>query len=201
MSNYIFTKSHSIPDSLCEQIINNYENDSHNHYRGATIGGINPEIKDTTDIIIPSDKTHAVWGKISRFLYSELLKNLREYLKSVHNENFNANKNYDKEYFYFDNSPLSVREFLMQKYKKNSGKYVYHNDFYMNNNSYRVITFIWYLNDVIEGGETEFCNDCKIRPEKGKLLLFPATWTYSHRGNIPISNDKYIITGWFWLKI
>ena len=32
----------------------------------------------------------------------------------------------------------------------------------------------------------------------GKLLIFPATWTYMHRGNVPISEDKYIVTGWLY---
>jgi hypothetical protein len=63
----------------------------------------------------------------------------------------------------------------------------------------RLLTFIWYLNTVENGGETEFFNGrIKIKPEKGKLLLFPSTWTYNHKGNIPISSDKYIVTGWVW---
>ena len=53
-----------------------------------------------------------------------------------------------------------------------------------------------YLNDVDEGGETEFWGTLKVKPEAGKLILFPATWTYPHCANIPISNAKYIITGW-----
>jgi hypothetical protein len=39
-----------------------------------------------------------------------------------------------------------------------------------------------------------------VKPEAGKLLFFPATWTYPHRGMMPISNDKYIITGWIYLN-
>ena len=35
-----------------------------------------------------------------------------------------------------------------------------------------------------------------IKPEAGKLLLFPASWTFPHCGQMPISHDKYIITGW-----
>jgi hypothetical protein len=31
----------------------------------------------------------------------------------------------------------------------------------------------------------------------GKLLLFPASWVFPHRGKMPISEDKYIVTGWF----
>ena len=40
--------------------------------------------------------------------------------------------------------------------------------------------------------------NCKIKPKKGRLLIFPSTWTYIHGGNTPISNDKYIVTGWFY---
>ena len=45
-----------------------------------------------------------------------------------------------------------------------------------------------------KGGETEFPDlDLTISPECGKLLVFPSIWTYLHRGNVPISNDKYIL--------
>ena len=45
-----------------------------------------------------------------------------------------------------------------------------------------------------KGGETEFPDlDLTISPECGTMLLFPSTWTYLHRGNTPISNDKYIL--------
>jgi hypothetical protein len=57
---------------------------------------------------------------------------------------------------------------------------------------------MWYLNDVEEGGETEFFGNYKIKPETGKFVLFPATWTYPHAALVPRSGDKYIITGWFY---
>ena len=54
-----------------------------------------------------------------------------------------------------------------------------------------------YLNDVKEGGETEFLYQHKrYQPKEGTLLIFPAGFTHTHRGNPPISNDKYIVTGW-----
>ena len=90
----------------------------------------------------------------------------------------------------------------MQKYTKLKGRYIYHQDFMTDweTKKYRVITFLWYLNDVVEGGETEFWAKYKVKPEAGKLLFFPSTWTYPHRGMMPISNDKYIITGWIYLN-
>jgi len=59
----------------------------------------------------------------------------------------------------------------------------------------RYMVFLWYLNDVAEGGETEFC-DLKLRVEAraGRLLMFPPYWMFQHAGLPPRSNDKYIIS-------
>ena len=63
--------------------------------------------------------------------------------------------------------------------------------------SYRVSVYTVYLNDVEEGGETEFLYQLKrIKPEKGTACIFPASYTHVHRGNTPFSGEKYIITGW-----
>jgi hypothetical protein len=83
----------------------------------------------------------------------------------------------------------------------NEGRYVYHHDFSIDlkNKKNRVITYLWYLNDVDLGGETDFLNgEIKVVPECGKLILFPASWTYPHKGCIPKSSNKYIITGWIY---
>ena len=43
--------------------------------------------------------------------------------------------------------------------------------------------------------------NCKIKPKKGRLLIFHSTWTYIHGANTPISNDKYITTGWYYREM
>ena len=54
-----------------------------------------------------------------------------------------------------------------------------------------------YLNDVSDGGETEFpYYNLKVTPEKGKTLIWPSEWTHAHRGCIVKKGPKYIITGW-----
>ena len=54
-----------------------------------------------------------------------------------------------------------------------------------------------YLNDVEEGGETEFLyQKRKFKPEKGTVMVWPGAYTHLHRGNPPMS-DKYIATGWY----
>ena len=75
--------------------------------------------------------------------------------------------------------------------------YAWHHDFCIDSGfGARILTYIWYLNDVNEDGYTEFIDGTRIQPETGKLMLFPATWTYSHRGFPPKSETKYICTGW-----
>ena len=65
----------------------------------------------------------------------------------------------------------------------------------------RRLTFIWYLNDINSGGYTEFIDGTKVRPRTGRLLLFPATTQYRHRGVAPKKDIKYIVTGWLYDKL
>ena len=61
----------------------------------------------------------------------------------------------------------------------------------------RILSWILYLNDVEEGGETEFLyQSLRFKPKAGTFLLFPAHFTHTHRGNPPLSGVKYIATGW-----
>jgi excinuclease ABC A subunit len=62
---------------------------------------------------------------------------------------------------------------------------------------HRILLFMFYLNDVDEGGETEFhYQDIKIKPKAGRTVIAPAYFTHTHRGNVPVSNNKYILTSW-----
>lgn len=59
----------------------------------------------------------------------------------------------------------------------------------------RYLVFLWYLNDVGEGGETRFCDlDIAVQARCGRLLMFPPYWMYQHAGLSPRSNAKYIVS-------
>src|SRR5678815_3116614 len=59
----------------------------------------------------------------------------------------------------------------------------------------RYLVFIWYLNDVAEGGETEFPGlDVSVQPRTGRLLMFPPYWMYQHAGLPPRSGNKFIVS-------
>jgi hypothetical protein len=62
---------------------------------------------------------------------------------------------------------------------------------------HRTLLFMFYLNDVSEGGQTEFYYQNKsIRPKAGRMVIAPAYFTHTHRGCVPLSGDKYILTSW-----
>jgi len=62
----------------------------------------------------------------------------------------------------------------------------------------RFLAWSIYLNTVIEGGETEFLyKSLRIPAIEGRLALFPVGFAHTHRGNPPLNEDKYILTGWF----
>ena len=88
----------------------------------------------------------------------------------------------------------------VQYYKPGGGYYMWHTErggsFFPE--SSRHLVFMTYLNDVHDDGETEFLHQkLKIKPEKGLTLIWPADWTFTHRGITSPTEDKYIVTGWF----
>ena len=66
----------------------------------------------------------------------------------------------------------------------------------------RHLVWMTYLNDVNDGGGTEFFHQEKITTaRKGKTVIWPADWTYTHRGVVSNTEHKYIITGWLNYKL
>lgn len=62
----------------------------------------------------------------------------------------------------------------------------------------RHLVFMMYLNDVTDGGETEFLHQkLKVDARKGKVVIWPVDWTHVHRGITSDTQEKYIATGWF----
>lgn len=96
------------------------------------------------------------------------------------------------------NMPAHQINYLrLQKTAVGQGFHSWHDDHGDWDTRSRVLAIILYLNDVEVGGETEFLFYGKrVNPKQGTMLLFPPFYTHTHRGNPPLSNDKYILTGW-----
>ena len=193
---FLYLNEHSISNELCNDIIKYFEEDNELWYEGVTSLGLNKNVKNTFDLQINgNDNLNKKWEKIRNFLFNELNININRYIKKLKNK-----PQYKPNNFNLLNNKYIIETLQMQKYLKNEGIFNYHNDFSITNNTHRIITYIWYLNDVDIGGETEITGNIQIKPKTGSLFLFPATWTYPHCGKMPISNDKYIITGWVYME-
>lgn len=171
----------------CEKIIKIFDENEHLHKDGIIASGLDKNVKKTKEMYFHNMPLN-VYDKY-------LFDNLHNYLiKYGEHNNIQSKLKCD----------IDDTGYQLQKYIANDGFYKWHSDsaIEIRNNkiSNRIITYLWYLNDVEEGGETLFEN-FKIKPKQGSLLLFPSTWTYKHSAAMPISNDKYIITGWIWDNI
>jgi hypothetical protein len=119
---------------------------------------------------------------------------------------------YIEKYTHSNVEKFEIMEMIkMQHYSPNQGYHAWHSERNYGGEQWksvdsensvpvelcRHLVFMTYLNDVDDGGETEFLyQNIKIKPKKGLTLIWPADWTHTHRGIISPTQDKYIITGW-----
>jgi prolyl 4-hydroxylase len=170
--------------NLCDKIIDHFNNSPNKHLgttRGIEGSIVEPKTKDSIDL---------------RFDNTNLL-NL--YLENLQKELVDP---YIKEYQYCDEQgPWGIVEYPnIQYYKPSTGGYkIWHCERSSSNypHSSRHLVYMTYLNDVEEGGETEFFyQNLSIKPKKGLSLIWPSDWMFTHRGKTS-QNDKHIVTGWF----
>ena len=98
--------------------------------------------------------------------------------------------------------PFHFTQLKLQKTLPTEGYHIWHIEhqkgFEMES---RAFVYSIYLNDVEEGGETEFLHFSKrVKPKKGRIVIWPAAFPYLHRGNPPLSGEKYILTSWMMLR-
>ena len=114
---------------------------------------------------------------------------------------------YQHNYFFGPPKTFNYTGFKIQKTFPTEGYHVWHAELPSTNHveekelMTRFGVYTLYLNDVEEGGETEFLyQSLRIPPKKGTLCIFPSYFTHIHRGNPPLSGEKYILTGWINLQ-
>jgi hypothetical protein len=100
-------------------------------------------------------------------------------------------------------SVFRLGELNVQRYERGRGGYfAWHSEVSAADPSgeklHRALPFMFYLNDVAEGGETEWFHQRRlVAPRRGTLAIWPAHFTHTHRGRTPHSEHKYIVTSWF----
>ena len=169
---------------LCNEIVSFFENNKELSKVGTTTLGKNIEAKKTTDITItPKDL------KKSKF---EIFKN---YFKELHI----CYMDYQKQWPFVKSifNTIDIGVFNIQKYNPGDHFSHLHCERTSLNSLHRLFAFMTYLNDVEDGGKTNFdYYGIKVKPEIGKTLIWPAEWTHAHTGEVLKSGTKYIVTGW-----
>lgn len=118
-----------------------------------------------------------------------------ELYKDVHDEMMPFWQEYSDEFESVKG--IMSNEAKLQKTPIKGGYSVWHAEQGDRDAATRALVWMVYLNTVEDGGETEFLHQkIKIKPTRGTLVLWPASYTHVHRGNPPYSEEKYIVTGW-----
>ena len=190
----IWVKEQSLSEDFCNQIIDKFETDPYK--KAGEVDQNNPRVDKNLKITIDTTITHRIaWREEDEVLYKALGKALYEYeiyLQKTSKGKWNLHPS--------DGYQVKDTGYMVQKYEPN-GFYNWHHDWCMNEGWSRIYTYIWYINTIKEedGGWTEFIDGTKIQPKVGSILLFPATWTYVHRG-YTTKVPKYIVTGWIYAR-
>lgn len=177
-----FLKGWYIDKKICDDLIKYFNKNKNAHVQGITSDRLDnnyKQAKNSTELVLSMDD-----------------ENLKKYSFSL----ANCLTEYKKIYPEVDKiGKWSLTEKVnIQKYKPKEGFLEWHAERCGLKTSTRLLVFMTYLNDIEEGGETEwFFQKLKIKPEKGLTVIWPAEWLYLHRGCAAKKETKYIITGWF----
>ena len=219
MDDFLEVYDNALSAQQCGQILERF-NSSDKVMRGQTGQGFDVTKKDSWDLTIGQ---HPEWNDISHMMMQAVQQHLVQYMdkyrmllvgamspRVVHPA---TGKPVELTIDNFDECGVPYIGDLMrtmyragpinlQKYVKASGGYHHwHSEIYPQNASceslHRALLFQFYLNDVEQGGETEFYYQRrKIEARQGRLIIAPAGFTHSHKGHVAISGDKFIATSW-----
>ncbi len=87
-----------------------------------------------------------------------------------------------------------VDAYTFKKYETEKDGYkAWHCEHGSGENSKRLLVWMFYLNDAKSG--TEFMYHPNVKARKGRCVIWPSGWEYTHRG-LPNKGIKYIVSGW-----
>lgn len=219
MSDFIGIYDGALTPQQCDAIVARYEA-SDKVVRGRTGGGVDTSKKDSWDLSIGA---HPEWHDVGNIMMGAVAQHLVGYIDQYRALVLGALAPMVAHPRTDEPTALSLANFdecgkphlaalmqsmyrcgsiNLQKYLQGSGGYHHwHSEVYPQNAScetlHRVLLFQFYLNDVEQGGETEFLyQGRKVEARKGRLIIAPAGFTHTHKGHVPASGDKYVATSW-----
>ena len=218
MNDFVEVYENALPADACAELVRAFEA-SGAAVPGRVGGGVLPDLKDSRDIHISGrPEWRDAENALNHAVFAGLLKYLRTYrfaliaplmlqtkapdgtLRRIAADDFDAMS--DDTLAGLVRAVLRPGAINLQRYTGGQGGYPYwHCELYPKDASaetlHRHLLWTIYLNDGFAAGETEFLyQQRRIVPKAGSLLIAPAAFTHTHRGNRPVGGDKYIATSW-----
>jgi hypothetical protein len=190
INNFIGVYDNYITEQECNKVIKLYEDQNKLKKTFSRISFENSSVLEKQDKhFFAVDKNIHVWWETLKTTIINFDLAWLHYLK-----NTGADSAYGVDFQYTD--------LKIQKTLPTEGYHIWHIEHGKGfDNEPRAFVFSIYLNDVEEGGETEFLHFSKrVKPKKGRIVIWPAGFPYVHRGNPPLSGKKYILTSWMKLR-
>lgn len=142
--------------------------------------GVDKTAKDSKDLRIGAQNFDTIAGEYRAELKKVLDHYLEKYAWANETNEFNI-----------------VENLQIQKYGIGGGFKKWHFEFQGDRHIMRHLVFMTYLNDVDDGGTEFYYQKLKTKAEKGLTLIWPSSWTHTHRGVVSKTKEKYITTGWY----
>ena len=179
-----------VPDAFCDQLVE-YGNSFINEVNGHTIAASDVDIMEGSAMYggnIKRDDT----AFLVNYASEKWATQINQFLKA-------CAQHYVSKYSQLKSVPMTSMDIKFQKTEPGGGYHLWHYENASSGFAQRELTWMIYLNDIDDGGETEFLyQKRRIKPQKGTVVIFPAGMTHVHKGNLVMGDrDKYIVTGWY----
>ena len=174
MENYIRTYDNVISKEFSEQLIAMFE-ESVDHHEEIVLEGH----RSFTQVTLQNNPQWEPFCKPLQEVFFNLI--------DVYCKDCNISRIMFPEQFAFEN-------FRMKRYMPNDvDEFAPHVDVGNYDSARRFLVFFLYLDDNERGYTTFPQFDIAVKPETGRMLMFPPMWTHLHAGTKPIEKPKYII--------
>lgn len=174
LADYVKVYQKMMPDELCNKLIEHYDKSEDKIERDDELMKFN-ELNLMDDVSLLEE-----FNQMAGLMESAY----RKYIKDV---------------FGLFPKRISYEAPRVKRYEAGEGFFNWHTDVASAESGKRMLVMFWYLNDVEEGGATQFLINEKVmsvKPRKGSVVCFPPYFMYPHKGDIPISGPKYVVSSY-----
>ena len=173
----------AFPIEYCKKIIDTFEQRAEMQLTEHQTGFKNQDERIFMDMANHNNMFH-VDANLCKFFYQTIMDTYEHKYR----------KKYDSLGSVCQHSPKGMS---VQKTRPHQGYHAWHSEDGSLGCNRRILATMMFLNDVDDGGETEFLyQSLRYKPKRGQFMIWPAGFTHVHRGNPPLSGEKYISTSW-----